>query len=143
MPGKSAAFSNAFLSLVFEGKPLAGLFQNDTLAPTTVIYISLHNADPTPNGNQSTNEVAYSVYTRVGVIRTAAGWNISGEVLTPVSPILFPVSTGGNDVASYFGIGQNFSGPGFLFYAGALNPPITCSISIQPQMTNMTSLTEV
>ena len=70
--GKSAAFENALLELIFQGTEIPGLAQNDG-SPVTQLWLSLHTADPT-SGDQTTNEVAtgqYAGYARVGVARSS------------------------------------------------------------------------
>src|SRR5579872_4965426 len=82
---------------------MIGLVRNDT-APLTVLYVSLHTADPTAAGTQSSSEAAYSGYARVAVARSSAGWSISGETVSNAAAITFPSSTSGPESETWFGV---------------------------------------
>lgn len=85
------------------------------------LYVSLHTADPGDAGTQSTSEVAYTGYARVGVSRTAGGWSVAGGVASNVAPVLFPINSGvTTPTATHFGIGTAANGAGVLLYSGAL-----------------------
>lgn len=90
------------------------------------VYVSLHSADPA-GGNQSTNELTYTSYARVAVVRSASGWeDISGNgtTLANVAELTFPTNTGTAQTATHFGIGDASSGTGKLRYYGPLQDPV-------------------
>jgi hypothetical protein len=108
----------------------AGL-QNSATAGS--FYISLHTADPGEAGDQSTNEVSYTGYARVGVARTAGGWTRTVSTVANTALVQFGQCTGGSATATHFGIGTDSSGAGNLLLKGALNSSLSISNGIQPQ----------
>ena len=91
--GKNAAFSNAFLKLVFQGTAIANIADNAASSPLTDLYAALHTADPGTAGDQTTSECTYTSYARVAVSRDASGWSISGNKVVPAADIVFPTAT--------------------------------------------------
>ncbi len=108
----------------------AGL-QNSATAGS--FFISLHSADPGEAGNQSTNEISYTGYARVGVNRTAGGWTRTVSTIANTALVQFGQCTGGTATATHFGIGTDSSGAGNLLLKGALNASLSISNGIQPQ----------
>jgi hypothetical protein len=108
----------------------AGL-QNSATAGS--FYISLHSADPGEAGNQSTNEISYTGYARVGVARTAGGWTRTTSTIANTALVQFGQCTGGTATATHFGIGTDSTGAGNLLLKGALNASLSISNGIQPQ----------
>jgi hypothetical protein len=96
-------------------------------------YISLHSADPGEAGNQSTNEISYTGYARVGVARTAGGWTRTTSTIANTALVQFGQCTGGTATATHFGIGTDSTGTGNLLLKGALNASLSISNGIQPQ----------
>lgn len=96
-------------------------------SPATLLYVSLHTANPGATGSQTTSEAAYGAYARVSVARTTGGWSLSGETITNVGAITFPTSTSGSETESYVGIGLASSGAGTLLWFGALTANLTVS----------------
>ncbi len=72
---KSTTFCNDLINLIFRSTPIAGLADNDATTPLTVLYLSLHTADPGVGGAQTTNEASYTGYARLAVDRTGTGWD--------------------------------------------------------------------
>lgn len=104
------------------------------------ITVALHTADPGEAGTQSTNEATYTSYARVNVIRTAAGWTVSGATSQNAALIQFPEATGGSDVVTYVSLGIN---SGQIMYSGALTASRSISSGIQPQFAiNALTVTE-
>jgi hypothetical protein len=142
MAGKSDFLEALYLNLIFKGTTNAAWAA--TAGTATLLYFSLHTADPTDAGTQTSNEVAYTSYARVGVTR-GAGFTVSGTSPTSVSPaaaVNFPAATGGTATATFFGIGDSASGAGNLLYAGAISPSISISTGVTPQLTVATAVTE-
>jgi hypothetical protein len=108
----------------------AGL-QNSATAGS--FFISLHSADPGEAGNQSTNEISYTGYARVGVTRTAGGFTRTGSTIANTALVQFGQCTAGTATATHFGIGTDSTGAGNLLLKGALNASLSISNGIQPQ----------
>lgn len=142
MAGKSSTFDNQFLQLIFNAVAITGLATNATSSPLTTLWVSLHTADPTATGNQSTSEATYTSYARVGVARTSGGWVITGSSVSPVSNIVFPQATGGSSTITNFSVGTAQTGTGQILYTGSVSPTITVTTGITPQLTTLTSITE-
>lgn len=150
MAGKSDAWENAILKLLFNATALANVMDNAATSPLTSLYVSLHTADPTDAGTQSSNEVTtaqYGAYARVAVVRTAFGWTVTANSVSPVAAISFPTTTavGTGATATHFGVGALASGAGTLFYAGAITPNIVIpatTAGVVPQITVASTITE-
>ena len=69
------------------------------------LFAALHTADPTSAGNQSTNEVAYTGYARVGIIATSAGFTVTTNSVSNAALVQFPICTGGTSTATFFSFG--------------------------------------
>ncbi|WP_420584905.1 hypothetical protein [Ruegeria sp.] len=61
---KADALENDYLDLIFNATAIADLAENDSTSPATNLYLSLHSASPGEAGDQSTNECAYTGYSR-------------------------------------------------------------------------------
>lgn len=122
---KTNTYENSLLLLVFNATTFEKIAQNDGSSPATSLYVSLHTDSPGEGGDQTTNEADYTGYARVGVLRTGAGWTVSGNQATNVAAIEFPECTGGSNTATYVGIGTDSSGAGTLLYFGAVDDPST------------------
>lgn len=131
---KGNSNSIGWLELIFQATVLTAM--NTLIAnagsPLTVLYVSLHTADPTAAGTQTSNEAAYTSYARVSVARTSGGWSISGETITNVGAITFPACTGGSETETFVGVGTASSGAGVLLWAGPLTSSLAISNGITP-----------
>lgn len=139
---KGATWSDSLLKLLLNATAIANIADNAGSSPLTNLYVSLHTADPTSSGNQTSNEIGYTSYARVAVARTSSGWTITANVAGPVAAISFPTGTGGSGTATFFGIGTASSGTGILLYSGAISPSIVCGSGVTPQLTTATTITE-
>jgi hypothetical protein len=122
-------------SNTLETQILQKLF-NDTALPwdaASTLYISLHSSDPGEAGSQTTNEVAYTSYARVGIARNSGGFTVSGNQAVNAALAQFPQCTGSTATATHFGVGTAASGTGTLLYKGALTASLSISSGIQPQ----------
>lgn len=132
-------FQNINSSLIGDATGLRGSVSAGNL------YVSLHTADPGETGDQTTNETVYTGYARVAVVRSAAGFTVSGNAPTSVSPasnVDFPVCTGGTASITYFGVGTSPTGAGKLLYSGTVSPTIAVSTGVIPRLTTATAITE-
>lgn len=139
---KGTTFSADILKLIFQAAAIANIADNAATSPLTQLFVSLHTADPTAGGNQTSNEAAYTGYARVAVARTSGGFSISGSTITPVADVTFPAATGGSETETWFGIGTASSGAGKLLYAGPLTPTQAVSNGTVPIVTSASTVTE-
>jgi hypothetical protein len=121
-----------YLKLVFQAVNWANVADNAATSPLTNLYVSLHTADPTASGSQTSSEAAYTGYLRVAVARTSGGWSISGETISNVGAITFPASTSGPESETWVGVGTASSGAGVLFWAGPLTATLVVNNGITP-----------
>ena len=139
---KSTTYSGQLLALLFNGTTIANVAINATSSPITNIYIALHTADPTAGGTQSSNEVAYTGYARVAVARTTGGWTITGNSVSPVANIIFPIGTGGSGTATYWSAGLASSGATEFFYSAPISPSIVLGNGVTPTLTTASYFAE-
>ena len=145
---KGLTFDNSLLQLIFQNSassaPINALGSGLGAAATAGnLYISLHTADPTASGNQSTSEISYTGYARQAVARSSAGFTITGNVVNPASTIAFgamTVGTGGT--VTNWAIGTASSGTGYILYTGTVTPNMSVVTGVTPQLTTASSVTE-
>jgi hypothetical protein len=138
----SGEFAEKLLKLIFNATAYANVADNAATSPFTNLYVSLHTATPGATGNQTTNEAAYTGYTRVAVARTSGGWTVTGNSVSPAATVTFPAATAGTETETYFGVGTSSSGAGHLLYFGPISPTIAVSNGVTPQLTTGTAVTE-
>lgn len=130
MSGKTTAFANSLLKLIFNATAWANVADNAASSPLTNLYVSAHTSDPGAGGDQTTNETSYTSYARQAVARTTGGWTVSGASVYPVGNIVFPASMSGTPTLTHFGVGSSLSGSGNLWYRGTITPNIVVSTSV-------------
>lgn len=131
---KSTTFANDLLKLILNATAIADLAENDSSAPATDLYLSLHTGDPGVGGSQATNETAYTNYTRVAVVRTTSGWTAaSAGSSTNVGLVQFPQCGVTGATITHVALGTASSGAGKVLYAGALSSSLAVANGIQPQ----------
>lgn len=104
---------------------------------TGTLYLSLHTATIGAAGNQDTNEVAYTGYARVAVVRNSsgdftvasAGASENNDLIQFGNPTAgsFPIN------ATHVAIGESVSGPGTVIEFTALNSTLVINQNVQPQ----------
>lgn len=140
---KGATFDNDWLKLIFNATAISLLADNTATTPLTVLYVSLHTADPTAAGNQTSSEISYTGYARVSVARTSGGWTVTTNSVSPVADISFPISTGGTGgTATFAAIGTAVSGTGKILYSGAISPTIVVTSGVTPILPTGSTITE-
>jgi hypothetical protein len=141
---KGNVFINDFLKLWFNGTNIANIADNAATSPLGSLYVSLHTASPGAAGDQTTNEISYTGYARVAVVRTNSGWTASTTQATgPIATIAFGAMTAGTGgTATHFAVGTLTSGTGKLLCFGTITPNIPVSNGTTPQLTTATSITE-
>lgn len=133
---KSNALENQILEYLFKNTAIPSL--------GGTLYFSLHiGSGPGEGGNQATNEISYTNYVRVPVIRTAAGFVVTGNVARPFANVVFPQGgSGASPTATYFGVGKASGGSGDLLYYGTITPQIICGNGVTPQLSTASTITE-
>jgi hypothetical protein len=139
---KTNALENALLLLLFNATTFANVAVNATSSPITNIQVSLHTANPDEAGDQTTSEAAYTSYARVAVARTAGGWTVTNNSVSPAAAITFPAGIGGSGTVTHFGVGTAASGAGVLFYKGTVTPNIVTGSGVTPELSTATVITE-
>lgn len=101
------------------------------------LYLSLHTGSVGAAGDQTTNEIAYTGYSRVAVTRTssgaftaaASGASANNATLAFGNPTAgaFPITV------THIALGENPSGAGTVIEYTALNDPLVVNLNVQPQ----------
>lgn len=141
--GKGGTFINDYLKLILNATTITGLARDDT-APLTNLYLSLHTANPTAAGSQTTSEMAYTDHARVAVARTTGGFTAStAQVSTLVATASFPPASGGGETETYATLGTDgTTGAGKILYFGQISPTLVVAAGVTPQLTTATSFSE-
>jgi hypothetical protein len=108
----------------------------------TNLFVALHTADPGETGTQATSEATYTSYARVTVARTAGGWTVTTNSVSPVATISFPACTAGTNTITHFSVGVATSGATKLLYSGTVTPNISVSTGVTPQLATSSTITE-
>ena len=134
-------FENDLAKLIFNATAIANVADNAVSAPLTNLFVSLHTADPGEAGDQTTSETTYTSYARAAVARSAGGWAVTNNSVSPVSNIDFPQCTGGTATITHWAIGTASSGAGKLLGSGTLTPNIAVSNGVTPRVTTSSTVT--
>ena len=141
---KSNACENAILLLIFNASDWENIADDDAGAPLTDLMVSLHTSDPGEDGDQGTNETAYTNYQRVAVARTDSGWTVTTNSVSPAANIDFAecgVTPGA--AITHFGIGASaIGGSSTLYYSGTVTPNITMAAGVIPRLKTTSTITE-
>lgn len=141
MSAKSNVFENELLLLIFNATGIPELADNDASSPATHLTVALHTADPGEGGNQSTSEIAYTGYARVSVIRTAAGWVVTGNSVSPAADIDFgEMTAGAGGTVTHISVGTGVSNR--MLYKFAITPNIVVVNGVIPRIKATSTLTE-
>jgi hypothetical protein len=141
MAGLTDTFENAFLDLLLRATAIANIADNAASSPQTDWYHSLHTADPTDSGTQTSSEIGYTGYARATVARSTGYNAASGGSASPAANIDFDPGTGGSGTATHFGIGKNLTTAGTLVCAGTVTPNIVTGDGVTPRLTTATTIT--
>lgn len=141
----SNAAETHLLQLIFNNTTWPGVGDATGLVGSAAagsLFISLHTADPGEAGDQTTNEISYTGYSRVAVARSGAGFTVSGNSVSPAATISFGQMTGGTGgTVTHFAVGKSTSGAGEIIVSGTVSPNIPVSSGVTPQLTTSTALT--
>lgn len=130
---KSTTTCNNLLKLVFNAVAWANMADNAATSPYTNLYLSLHTADPGVGNAQTTNEVAYTNYVRIPILRTSGGWTVATNTAVNLALAQFAQCGVTGATATHVAVGTNVSGAGNVLYAGALSSSLSIAQNIQPQ----------
>ena len=108
-------FNNSDITLIGDAGGLRGSVGAGSL------YVALHTAEPGEGGDQTTSEIAYTGYARVGVARSGAGWTVATNTVTNAAAVTFGQRTDiGTAVATHWSVGVAASGASKILYSGPL-----------------------
>lgn len=100
------------------------------------LYVALHTADPGSGGGQTTNEITYTGYARVAIVRSGSGEfsAASGATTDNDNIILFGNPTAGSFpiTVTHVTIGEASAGAGTAILRAALASSIVINTNIQP-----------
>jgi len=139
---KGSTFDNQLLALIFNATGITNIADNTATSPLTNLYVSLHTADPTASGNQTSNEASYTGYARVAVARSSSGWTVTGNSVSPYATISFGQCTAGSATITNFAVGTASTGTGEILYTGTVTPNIAVASGVTPQLTTASTITE-
>lgn len=134
----SNAAENSLLLLIFNNTNFANVGDATGLRGSSSagsLYIALHTADPGEAGDQQTSEATYTGYARQAVVRSAAGFTVSGTAPTQVANaavVEYPANTLTTNVITYFSIGLATSGASVILASGALGASVTTTPASNP-----------
>lgn len=138
---KGNTYENDILKLIFNATAIADLAQDDGSSPATTLTVALHTSDPGEAGDQTTNETAYTGYARVAVARTAGGWTVTGNSVSPVANIDFGECTAAaGGPITHFSVGTGVANK--LLYSGTVTPNITMAVGVIPRLKTTSTITE-
>lgn len=98
----------------------------------TNLWFALFTSDPGESGSAVTNEIAYTNYVRVAVVR-ATGLTIFGATVQNAAQVQFPTCGATGATATHVGIVTTASGAGTLIVSGALTASQAISTNGTPQ----------
>lgn len=139
---KGDTFENDWLKLIFQATAIANIADNAATTPLTNLFVALHTADPGEAGTQATNEATYTGYARVSVARSAGGWTVTANSVSPVAAISFGACTAGTNTITHWSVGVAVSGATKLLYSGTVTPNISVTNGVTPQLTTASTITE-
>jgi hypothetical protein len=139
---KGTTYSNDMLKLVFNAVAIAGIADDASVSALTHLQVGLHTSDPGVGGSQTTNECGYTGYGRIAVVRSAVGWTVTGNSVSPAAAITFAEATGGSETATHFSVGTDASGAGKILYTGTVTPNVVITSGVTPELSTSTAITE-
>lgn len=131
----------AILVLIFNATAWANYADDAAASPQTNVAVGLNTADPGDAGSMSTSESAYTSYARASVARSALGWTVTANSVSPVAAITFAAGTGGTGTVTYFTTGKTGAGAAVVLVRGTVTPNIVTGNGITPQLTTATAIT--
>lgn len=142
---KGRTFAGELLALIYNATAIADLAQDDGSGPLTNIYVALHTAYPSETALQNASEAAYTGYARKDVARTAGGWAVTDDHVSPVANIVFGQRTdaGAAVVCPFFSTGVAVSGGTKILHRGVLGTRLGAFTAATSDTFNIPGLTGV
>lgn len=145
MAGKSDIFENDLLKLIFNNVAIGLIGDAAGLQPSAVagnLYLAFHTADPGEAGSaQTTNETAYTGYTRMPVARNTSGFTVTNSAVNLTTAVEFPACTASPGAAlTHLSIGTTASGSGKILYSGQVSPAIAMQVGTAPKVSTAPNL---
>ncbi|CAN7469023.1 hypothetical protein LJR175_003131 [Variovorax sp. LjRoot175] len=138
----NTTFANDLLKLILQAVAIANLADNAVTSPLTSLYLALHTADPGAGGTQSTNEIAYTGYARVAIVRTAVGWTVTSNTASPAANIDFgEMTAGAGGTVTHVSVGIASSGATKILLRGTLTPNIVVANGVTPRVKSTSVIT--
>jgi hypothetical protein len=134
-------FENDLQKLIWNATAIANIADNAASGPLSSLYYGLHTATPAESGNQTSSEITYTSYARVGVLRSASGHTVTGNSVSPAANVDFPAGTGGSGTATFFTVGTASSSTGKIIIFGSISPSIVCGDGVTPRLTTASTFT--
>lgn len=143
---KSDTFENDLMKLIFNNVAIANIGDAAGLLPSAVagsLWLSLHTADPGEAGTAITSETGYTGYARKALARSAAGFVVTGNSVSPAADQDFGEATAAPGTPiTHFGVVNAASGAGKLLYSGTVTPNITMAVGVIPRLKATSTITE-
>jgi hypothetical protein len=133
-------FENELATLIFNASSIVNIAINATTAPLTTLAVALHTADPGEAGTMATSETTYGAYTRIAVNRTATGWAVTNNSVSPSTNITFAACTSGTATITYASIGVSTTGSAKILFSGTVTPNISVSAGVTPRLTTASTI---
>lgn len=114
---KSNLLETGNLKLILQNIALANIGDAGGLQPSVVagnLYLALYTTDPT-DGDAGT-EATFGAYARQAIVRSVAGFDVSGDVGSNAALISFPEATSGSDTITHIAIRTASSGGDMLYH---------------------------
>ena len=130
---KSNIQETGYLKLTYQNIALANIGDVSGLQPSATagnFYATLYTSDPTDADTGV--EATYTGYARIAVVRSAAGFTISGAVISNAAIVTFPTSTGVTNTITHVAIKTALTG-GDIVHHGSLVAPLVVLVGNYPK----------
>jgi len=118
------AIENHLMLLLYNNTNIANIGDATGLRGSTAagsFFIALHTAYPGETGDQTTSEIAYQNYIRVGVARSGAGWTVTNNQVVNAAVITFATAgVAGPADAKFWSAGVASAGASEIIHMGHL-----------------------
>jgi len=131
-------FEDDLLDLIFTNVAAPNVGDAGGLLPSAAPgnwHISLHTGNVVSDTStlQTDTEAAYTGYAREAVVRSVAGWTVSGGTVTNDAAITFTISTSGPETETDVGLGFAASGAGVLQIFASLDADLVVNSGVTPE----------
>lgn len=126
-------FETQLLQLIFQNSNAANIGDSTGLIGSSTagsLFLALFTSAPGETGGGI--EANYTGYARKAVVRSSAGWTVSGNRASNTAAIEFGACTGGSNTITSFGIFTALTGGTLLIY-GTLTASRVVSAGITPE----------